>query len=344
MDGIRAFRRELERLAREGVLVLSEDQRSGVDACHEKTLAELASRFDVDVSESQKQISLAMRIASALGGLALCAAVFLFFYRYWGLIGTPLQVVILISIPILGLFAAELVSRRERTFYYTSLIVLVVLAAFIMNLVVLGSIFNLAPSPYAFLVWGVLALILAYGYRLRLPLAGGLAALVIFVAAIMTTLGGGYWDACVERPEGFLPGALALLAIPLLLRHSRHPDFPTTYRVIGLLFVFIALLVLSNAGQLSYLPFGKQAAQGMYQLIGFGAAILAIWSGIRRRWLESVNLGSAFFALHLFNRMFSWWWDLLPKYLFFLIIGVIALVLLAVFRRLRAGTAKMETA
>jgi uncharacterized membrane protein len=77
---------------------------------------------------------------------------------------------------------------------------------------------------------------------------------------------------------------------------------------------------------------------------GFGAAVIAIWAGVRNRLTESVNLGSAFFAIYLFNRLFVWWWDWMPKYLFFLIIGLIALVLLAVFRRLRAGSAKMETA
>jgi hypothetical protein len=34
----------------------------------------------------------------------------------------------------------------------------------------------------------------------------------------------------------------------------------------------------------------------------------------------------------------------MPKYLFFLVIGVVALVLLAVFRRLRTGSGKVQTA
>ena len=59
---------------------------------------------------------------------------------------------------------------------------------------------------------------------------------------------------------------------------------------------------------------------------------------------EAVNLGLVFFAVLLFNRLFVWWWDWMPKYLLFLIIGIIALVLLAVFRKLRAGSGKVETA
>ena len=342
-DRIHAFRRELEQLEQDGVLMLSAEQRLQLDAHLDKTLAELAGKFDVDISESQKKMSLAMRIASALGGLAFCAAVFLFFYRYWGLLGTTLQVIILIAVPILGLFAVEWVSRREKTLYYTSLIVLVVLAAFALNLIVVGSIFGIAPTPGAFLAWGVLALMLAYAYRLQLPLAGGLVAVVIYVAAAVISLSGGYWGALMERPEVFFPGGLALLAVPLILRHSRCLDFPAVYRTFGLLFLMLALIILNNAGQFSFLPFGRKTVEGVYQVVGFAAAVAAIWAGIRHRLAEAVNLGSVFFAVLLFNRLFIWWWDWMPKYLFFLIIGVIALALLAVFRKLRTGSGKADT-
>jgi uncharacterized membrane protein len=342
VDRIHAFRRELEQLTREGMLVLSDDQRGQLDTHLNKTLADLAGRFDVDISESQKQISLAMRIASALGGLALCAAVVMFFYRYWGLLTTPLQVGILILIPILGLIATELVSRREKTLYYTSLLALVVFGSFILNLNVVGSIFNMAPSPNAFLAWGGFALVLAYGYRLRLELAAGLVLLVVYVAATILSLSGGSWEAVIERPESFLPGCLILLAIPMLIRHRKQPGFPAIYRLSGMALLFLALLILSNEGQLTYLPFAKKAAQGLYQMAGFAAAIIAIWIGIRNRLTESVNLGSGFFAIFLFNRLFVWWWDWMPKYLFFFIIGLIALLLLAVFRKIRTGTRTAE--
>ena len=79
VDRIRAFRQELARLEREKVLTLSGEQRQGLEASLDQELEALAQRFDVDVTESHKQISWGMRIASTIGGLALCAAVFLFF-------------------------------------------------------------------------------------------------------------------------------------------------------------------------------------------------------------------------------------------------------------------------
>jgi uncharacterized membrane protein len=344
VDRIHAFRRELAQLAQEGVVVFSEEQRSRLDAHLDQTLAKLAGSFDVDVSESQKQISLAMRIASALGGLAFGAAVFLFFYRYWGLLTTPLQVTILVAVPLLLLVLTEWVSRRERTLYYTSLLAVVVFIAFVLDLNVMGAIFNMTPSHNAFLAWGLFALALAYAYRLRLQLAAGVVSLAIFLAACLMILGGGSWMTAVERPETFLPGGIALFAVPAVLRHEKQPGFPAVYRLFGMLFVFLGLLVLANAGQLTFLPLARKPVQGIYQVAGFAASAAAIWMGVRRKMPECVNLGSAFFAIYLFNRVFSWWWDWMPKYLLFLIVGLIALALLAVFRRIRSGALRKEEA
>ncbi len=342
VDRIHAFRREQEQLARDGILILTEEQRARLDAHLHKTLAELSARFDVDVSDSQKQISLAMRIASALGGLALCAAVVLFFYRYWGLLSMSFQVGILISIPILLLLAMDFVSRTEQTLYYTSLLGIVAFASFILNLNMVGFIYNMAPSPNAFLAWGLFALVLGYSYSLRLQLAAGLVLLAIYLATDFVVLCGSSLDAVFGRPETFLPGALALLATPLILRHGKYPGFPMVYRLLGLVFMFLVLLFLSNWGQLSYLPFAKKTIEGIYQMSGFAVAASAIWTGFRYRWTDWINLGSGFFAVFLFNRLFVWWWDWMPKYLFFLIIGIIALILLAVFRRFRASSAERE--
>jgi uncharacterized membrane protein len=344
VDRIHAFRRELEQLAGEGVLTFSDEQRVQLDGHLDKTLADLATRFDVDISDSQKQISLAMRIASALGGLALCAAVVMFFYRYWGVLRISVQVGILIAIPILLLLAMDFVSRKEQTLYYTSLLGIVAFASFILNLNMVGSIFNMAPSQNAFLAWGLFALVLGYSYRLRLQLAAGLVLLVSYLAIDFVVLHGSSLDAVFGRPETFLPGALALLATPLILRHSKYPGFPMVYRLFGLAFAFLALLFLSNWGQLSFLPFAKKTVEGIYQTLGFVVAVTAIWTGFRHRCAESINLGSGFFAIFLFNRLFVWWWDWMPKYLFFLIIGIIALILLAVFRRFRAAGARKATA
>jgi uncharacterized membrane protein len=335
VDRIHAFRSELEQLIREGVINLPDEQRNRLDSHYNQILSDLAKQFDVDVSESQKQFSIGMRIASTLGGLAFCAAIVLFFYRYWGLLATSFQVGILISAPILGLIAMEVVARKERTLYYTGLLGLVVYAAFILNLTVLGSIFNIVPSPNAFLAWGIFGLVIAYTYNLRLLLVGGLISLACFCAATVISWTGAFFGPFVERPESFLVLGLVIVAIPLFIHHRKAVEFPAMYRLVGLLFVFLSLLVLGHVGELSALPLSKKSAEAIYQTMSFGIAGIAIWLGIRSRLQGTVNLSSAFFAIYLFWRLSGWWWDWMPKYLFFFIIGVIALLLLAIFRKLR---------
>jgi len=153
VDRIHAFRGQLEKFLQEGALELSGDQRTRLDAHIDRTLANLAAQFDVDVNESQKRFSLGMRIVSTLGGLAFCGALFLFFYRYWGYLSTTVQLLILAVVPILALVLLQFVAQRDKTSYYTGLVAAVVLASFILNLYVLGVLFNITPSPASFLAW-----------------------------------------------------------------------------------------------------------------------------------------------------------------------------------------------
>ena len=49
-----------------------------------------------------------------------------------------------------------------------------------------------------------------------------------------------------------------------------------------------------------------------------------------------VNTGLTFFVIFLYTKFFDWWWQTMPKYLFFLLIGLSAVLLLFVFKRLRS--------
>jgi len=338
-DRIRIFRQELDALRTAEVLSLTDDQRATVDAHLDRQLADLTASFDIDVSESQKQLSLGMRIVSALGGLALCAGVFLLFYRFWGQLATPSQVGILIAAPLLGLAAMDFASRRERTLYFTALIGLVTFACFVLDLTVLGQLFNITPSPNAFLAWGAFALILAYIYGLRLPLAAGLICLIVFSAATLMSLTGAWWTGFVERPETILiPGVLIALA-PLVLPPGRSDEFMGVYPLVGLLTVFAVILGLWHNGGASWLPLEHKTVERLYQLLAFLVAGAVIWGGIRFDLRGTVNLGAAYFVICLYIKLVDWWWDWMPKYLFFFIVGAIAIALLTAFRKLRERTA-----
>lgn len=338
VDQVGAFRDELAILEREGVLSLTEDERARVRGYHDELLHSLSARFDVDTSHEQKRLSWGMRIASFLGTLAIAAAVFFFFYRFWGLFTTPFQVTILVATPLLATLVAEWVARRERQGgYFTSLAAMVAFVCFVLDLSMLGSIFNIPPTENALLAWAVFGLLLAYSYDLKLLLIAGLTSLIGFLAAYLGSRTGAYWLLFGERPEHFLVAGLLVFVGGFLLP-ARRPAFATVYRVYGLLVVFSVMLVMAHFGQASYLPFGVKVIENGYQILGFVGSALAIWLGIHRGWPGLANLGSTFFVLFLFTKLFYWWWDWMPKYLFFLLLGLIAIGLLLVFRRLRYAT------
>ncbi|QKT02783.1 DUF2157 domain-containing protein [Ectothiorhodospiraceae bacterium 2226] len=342
VDRIQAFREELTQLAREGVFELPAGAKARLDKHYAGLLARFAAQFDVDTTSDQKRLSWGMRLASFLGALALSAAVFFFFYRFWGGLGTAAQVGLLAAAPLLATLGVEYAARRERTLYFASLMALVAVACFVLNLSVLGQIFNITPTQNAFLAWGAFAMLLAYTYRLRLILVAGLTSLLGYLSATTGTWSGAYWLSFGERPENFVLGGVLMFAIGVLSRH-RQPAFAAIYRVYGLLVVFIAILILSNWGHISYLPWSSAAIEQSYQTLGFALAGLTIWLGIRGQWPGMVNLGSSFFVLHLYTKLFDWWWDWLPKYLFFLLLGLIAVLLLVLMRRLRSVGAEVRT-
>jgi uncharacterized membrane protein len=335
-DRIRILREELQELERLKVLELTPEQRSRFEEWSTARLSDLAARYDVDTSVSQKRVSWGMRIASTLGALAICAAVVLFFLRYWGYLYTPAQVTIVMLSPLAALAGTEFIARRERTLYFAGLMALLAIACFILNLAVLGQIFNITSTENALLAWGVFSMLLAYRYGLRPVLMLGLALLLSYSAATYTARFGHHWLSLGDRPELFVLMGPMVFAAPLVVSHKRHTDFPPVYRLAGALAFFIAVLALSEWGVHSYLPIDTKSVEVGYEFVGLATAAGAIWLGILRQWDGVVNTSSIFFAIFLLCRLYHWWWDWLPKYLFFAVIGAIAILLVLGFKRVRA--------
>ncbi|MEW6428404.1 MAG: DUF2157 domain-containing protein [Thermodesulfobacteriota bacterium] len=335
-DRIGHFRAELALLGRERVVSLSDSQLAAIDDYHRQLLARLSAAFDIDTTGREKQLSLGMRITSFLGALGLAASVFFLFHQFWGRFPTTFQIVVLIGAPLLGLAATMLVSQRESTGYFSKLLGLVTLACFVLDLSMLGQIFNIAPTPNALLIWAAFALLLAYAADARLLLAAGILCLAAFLSARAGTWSGCYWLHFGERPENFFPAALLLFLVSLP-PHRGYSGFPATYRVFAMLLFFLPVLILSNWGAISYLHLGKDAVEAGYQLAGFAGSGLAVWLGIRHNWPETVTTGNVFFTVFLYTKFYDWWWAWMPKYLFFLIIGLTAILMLLVFKRLRQG-------
>jgi hypothetical protein len=334
---IRPLREGFALLEREGVLTLTPDQRTRFEEWAARTLAALASRFDVDTSDAQTRLSWGLRIASTLGAIALCAALVLFFQRFWGYLTTPAQVSLLIAAPLLALAGAEWAARLEKTLYFAGLLAFIALACFILDLAVLGDIFNITSTENALLALGAFAALLAYRYGLRPLLVPALVLLVCWASAALVARLGWHWSEFLRRPESLAFLGLALFAFPFVVRHTRYPDFPAVYRLVGLLLFFFFLLSLSEWGGGSFLPFAANAIGTFYGVLGMLSAAGAIWLGIRRDWTGAVNLAAVFFVVFLYIRFYHWWWDWMPHYLFFAVLGAIAIALVVAFKRLRSG-------
>ncbi len=344
-DEIAIFRAELTRLEGEGVLQLDAAQAAAVRAHHETLLAGFIGGFDIDRDSKSRQLSLGMRVASFLGALALAASVFFLFYQFWGEFAEAAQVAILLGAALGSLGLTVAIRSRDASGYFTKLAGMVAFACFVLNLVMLGQIFNITPTDRALIPWAALAFLLAYTCDLRLLLAAGICCVIAYVAARVGEWRGVYWLHAGERPENFFPVGLLLLAFPLLVDHRRMTGFAPIYRVFGLLCILLPMLVLGHWGWGSYLAdyeeVSNRSIEHGYEVAGFVTSALVIWAGARRGWSDTVNTGITFFVIFLYTKFFDWWWQTMPKWLFFLVLGLAAILILLVLKRLRrAGLAR----
>ena len=334
-DRIRAFREELAAVDADGVVALTPQQRDALRNYHDELLAGLARAYDVDRSEAQHQLSLGMRIVSLLGAAALTGAVVLFFLDVWGALPSAAQVGIAWAAPLAALAGAVAASRMERTLYFTAILSFLALGCFILDVAVIGTVMNSRPSSTPLLVWSAFALILAYRWDLGWLLAAGVLGLVAYFATTVVSLGGFPLDVSLQRPEILIVPAAGVFAASLLQNNISRAGFPRILRGVGLSVIFLTVLVLSEARDVSFLPFAYKTVNALYQVLGFALAGVAIWLGTRQGWRETLNLGALAGAVLLFLRYVDWWWDWMPAYLFFLVVAATAIGALIALRRLR---------
>lgn len=340
IDQIRFFRKEVDILTDEEILQLDPSQRSAIDRYHADLVSRLRAMFDIDADRQEKELSMGMQIASFFGALALSASIFFLFYQFWGRFSTPVQVGVLCMAPIFTLFITMMIAKREPTGYFSKIAGLISVACFVLNLVMLGQIFNITPSDKACLVWAVFAVLLAYATDARLLLAAGIISFACFLSARMGTWSGCYFIHFGYRPENFFPVSILLFLVPWFIPHKHYRGFDMIYRVFAILFFLIPVLILSNWASVSYLSFSNSVMEGFYQIVGFSVSVLLIWIGIRKNWSDVTHTGNVFFVIFLYTKFFDWWWDWLPKYIFFFLIGLTAILFLTIFKRLKKGHAQ----
>ena len=335
LDQIQAFQNELARLEQQHVLELSTDQKESVSSHHNDLIKHLSLQHDVDTSAQSRQLSLGMKIASLAGALAFSIAVFFLFYQFWGYFSFPLRVITLVSVTSVTLIATLYLAFREKQPYFSKLLGLISIVCMGLNLSMLGSTFNITPSPNAFLILAAYSALLAYACKARVMLFFAIVFVSNFIAMKAGTFWGIYWISFGEYPENFFAPAIVLFLIATMVNHKHYSGFASTYRVCALLLIFLPMLILANWGRASHLTMDANFIEGIYQTIGFLSAAGFVGLGIRKHWPSVTNTSNVFLLLFIYTKFFDWWWDWLPKYLFFFLLGLTALLVMLMLKRLR---------
>lgn len=335
-DRVRAFREELAALEREGVFVPDDLLRGRIARHHEALLADLARRYDVDTTPDTARLSLGMRIASLLGAVALIAAVVLFFLRFWGGIPMTGQVALLTAAPLLMLGATEAAARKEGARPLAELFAGVALGAFVLQLAAFQQIFALRESPHGFLAWALLGLALGHGYGFRTTGGAGVALLGWWLVLVLHEVTGGTWRDPTRAPDFAVLAGFALFGVGCLAA-LRPAELRPYYRAIGLLIAFSGLLLVSVNGRSSGFDLPRHTAEVLYQLATLGTSVAVIVVGVRRGWRETTFAGTSAFLLLALIKSVDWFWDWMPRWLYFLTLGLTALLVVLVLRRWRLG-------
>lgn len=130
----------------------------------------------------------------------------------------------------------------------------------------------------------------------------------------------------MNYPLRFVLFGGVLIGLSLLFkRHIRFSNFSHSTYVIGLLYLFIALWILSifgNYGDLSSWYYVKQ-----YELLHWGVlfafiAIIAIVYGLKHDDATSRGFGITFLFLNLYTKYFEFFWNGTHKAIFFILLAV----------------------
>lgn len=336
IDQINAFHQEVKILEQSNILALTQNQQESVQTYHQGIMAQLVEQFDIDTSPKQKRLSTGLKVISFITALTLGASLFFLFYQFWKFMDSYTQTVLLIFASLITLTITYQSYQKDKSGYFTKIAALLTLVAFWVNVSMIGKLYNFDSSPNLFGLLSLFALLLAYATNTRLLLGFGIIFLSAFLSAQAGTWGGGYWIYFGERPENFFLPSLILFLIPYFKPHRYYDGFDPIYRIFAMILFFTSVLILSNFGAASYISYlSGGIIEGLYQLVGFGVSLMAIWFGIKKGWGDLINGGNIYFTLFLYTKFYDWWWDIMPKFIFFFLMGMVTLGLMLILKKMR---------
>jgi hypothetical protein len=334
-DRIRAFREELAALRRDGVATLTAEQDAALAAHHEEVLRRLAAQFDIDRTEHSGQLTRGMVLAALFGAAALILAIYSLVDRAWWRMDLPAQTTLLTMFPLAALAGVEIAARRERTRYFAAIFALVACATTWLALIMTARLLDLPFS--VLLLWpGILAgLAVALSYGFWLVFGVSLVAVIVALAGAFFAAAGVPWPHALGRLEPLMMTAFVVAAAAARFEPAGE-GFAATARIVGLSMGLGSLFLMSVNGSQSLLPLTATVAERIYHVIMPMASAAGIWIGLRRRQRETVTIATILLAVFLMVKYFDWFWDVVPAWVFFLVLAVLAFVALALLKRLRS--------
>jgi len=333
---ILATRAELEAVVAEGALDPADPALASIRKHHDALLAGFAARGDVDLSREEERLSAGMRLATLLGAAALSTAWGMFASSLWDDLGHTARMGLVWLPPVLLLFATAAAATRESTGYVANIVATVgTIAAAVAGFATVSV--GDQPARWPFLLFGVYGLVLAYRYRLVLPLLVG----IVGVGGWLWSLDSWFRGSPAyqfEHAEPLIIAGVLALAVGTW-RRGDPPGFASAWRLAGVCAIVAPLLILGVASGGSW--FGRsESVEVAYQAVGFLVFVGMVVHGLSRDDAIVARGGATALVLFLFFRMVDWLWDVVPDWLFFLLVGALAFAVLRVLKSVRERARK----
>lgn len=221
-------------------------------------------------------------------------------------------------------------KKHPETFYRNEAIFFLAVLATAGSTFYIGDAVQVSKQNFS---WLLLLEAIAYGcigYLVRstliwffslLSLGGWLGAATGYISG---------WDAyyfSMTYPLRFVLFGTVLVALTSLIK--RNPRFATFYQttlVMGLLYLFMALWILSIFGYHDFLQYSRVAPSHgelfAWSLLFGLVAIGAIYHGLKYDNTTTRGFGIVFLLINLYTKYFEYFWSSIHKAIFFIILGL----------------------
>lgn len=337
-----AWRDEEAALAAEGVVSADDTTLRAIRAHHDALLAGYAATGTVDLSREEERLSAGMRLATLLGAAALSVAWAMLASSLWNDLA-PAAKLALVWVPALALLpATSFAALREPSGYIANIVGTVGTIAMAVAGFATFDMYEIDSPRVPFLLFGAYGLFVAYRYRLVLPLLVAIVGAGAFVWSLEAMMLRSPVNDTFEHLEPLMFVGLGAYLVGAL-RQSDPPAFSLVWRLAGIVAMVFPLLLLGVTTDGSWFGSGH-TAELIYQLVGLLAFVAMVVLGLKRDDVILARGGATALVLFLFFRMVDWFWEAIPDWLFFLLMGGLAfgvlLVLRAVRERRRTGATR----